>query len=73
MSAAGVVLENVEDVIKTVITEDDMLPEGYKTLQQDEWGVELADYFECVAGKLASALLDTVPMPSCREPNHHTR
>ena len=52
MPAAGVVLEHVEDAIKVVITEDDMLPEGCKTLPQDEWGVELADYFECVAGNI---------------------
>lgn len=49
--SAGVVLEHVESTIKSVITEDDMLPHDCKHLQQEEWGVELADYFECVAGK----------------------
>lgn len=29
-----------------------MLPKDCKHLQHDEWGVELADYFDCVAGQM---------------------
>ena len=46
------VLEHVEQSIKTVITDSNMLPKDCKHLQHDEWGVELADYFDCVAGQM---------------------
>ena len=45
------VLEEAEQIIKGVIAKKDMLPKHYKHLKADEWGIELADYFECVAGK----------------------
>ena len=53
---AGVVLEEAESIIKGVIAENDMLPKHYKHLDADAWGIELADYFECVAGKTISEL-----------------
>ena len=53
---AGVVLEEAENIIKGVIADNDMLPKHYKHLDADAWGIELADYFECVAGKTISEL-----------------
>ena len=53
---SGVILEVAEQVIKDTIAYDDMLPKRYKHLKPDEWGIELADYFECVAGKHFLAL-----------------
>ena len=46
------VLEEAERIIKGVIAKNDMLPKRYKHLKADEWGIELADYFECVAGTM---------------------
>ncbi len=53
--ASGVVLEHAERVIKDVIAQDNMLPEHCKHLKPEEWGIELADYFECVAGNSHSS------------------
>ncbi len=47
----GVVLEEAECAIKTVIEEDNLLPAHCRGLSPEEWGIELADYFECVSGE----------------------
>jgi len=47
----GVVLEEAERAIKTVIEEDNLLPAHCRGLSPEEWGIELADYFECVSGE----------------------
>lgn len=52
----GVILEDAERVIKDVIQQDDLLPQRHKDLHPDEWGIDLADYFECVAGETAAWL-----------------
>ena len=56
MSLSGVILEEAERVIKDVIQQDNLLPQHHKHLQPDEWGIDLADYFECVAGEIACKL-----------------
>ena len=55
MLLAGVILEDAEQVIKEVIQQDDLLPQCHKDLHPDEWGIDLADYFECVAGETAAS------------------
>lgn len=47
----GIVLEEAERAIKTVIAEDNLLPVHSRGLSPEEWGIELADYFECVSGE----------------------
>ncbi len=44
-------LEEAERAIKTVIAEDKLLPVHCRDLSPEEWGIELADYFECVSGE----------------------
>ncbi len=44
-------LEEAERAIKTVIAEDNLLPLHCRGLSPEEWGIELADYFECVSGE----------------------
>lgn len=56
LAIAGVVLEEAERVIKAVITEDDLLPMHCKGLTAEQWGIELADYFECVSGEAHSCV-----------------
>ena len=47
----GIVLEEAERAIKTVIAEDNLLPIHCRGLSPEQWGIELADYFECVSGE----------------------
>lgn len=54
MLLPGVILEEAERVIKDVIHQDDLLPQRHKHLQPDEWGIDLADYFDCVSGEIAT-------------------
>ena len=56
MLLPGVILEDAERVIKDVIQQDDLLPQRHKHLRPDEWGIDLADYFECVSGENATHL-----------------
>lgn len=53
----GVILEEAERVVKDVIQHDNLLPPHHRHLQPDEWGIDLADYFECVAGASAGSML----------------
>lgn len=54
MLLSGVILEDAERVIKDVIQQDNLLPQRHKHLQPDQWGIDLADYFECVSGETAA-------------------
>lgn len=53
----GIVLEEAERAVKTVIAEDNLLPIHCRGLSPEQWGIELADYFECVSGTSAGSML----------------